>query len=155
MRTRSLLTKISFTGNVLWTAFNQADSGSKVRTRGHSLVFTPAFSLKRVAGTATPGELEIPHDQLQPHLVLLASHQDWTKQGSMCDIVTWSWSTSGSLYLGCNHKTDLVTWSNHRSGDLRRNGSVFTALRISQLRTLPRCATPSALRKNAISAACT
>jgi len=43
----------------------------------------------------------------------------------------------------------LVTWPNHRSWDIciRRSGSTFWALRISQLRSLSRSVTPRTLRK--------
>jgi len=46
-----------------------------------SFIFMPAFPLVRVAGAAALGGLEIPHGQQKFHIVLVAPHQDGTKQG--------------------------------------------------------------------------
>jgi len=56
----------------------------------HLLIFVPAFPLGRVAGAATLGGFEKPHDQQQFQTVLLAPHQDGTKQGQRCSHTTWS-----------------------------------------------------------------
>jgi len=40
----------------------------------HLLIFVPYFPLGRVAGAAAVEELEIPHDQQQSEIVLLAPH---------------------------------------------------------------------------------
>ena len=45
----------------------------------HSFIFT--FPLGSVAGTAALRGLEIPHGQQQFQVILLAPHQDETKQG--------------------------------------------------------------------------
>jgi len=49
-----------------------------------SLIFMPAFPLRRVAAVATHGGFGIPHGQQQFQIVLLAPHQDGTKQGRRC-----------------------------------------------------------------------
>jgi len=46
----------------------------------HSFIFVPAFPLGRVAGAATLGGPEIPHDQKQSQKVSLGPHQDGTKE---------------------------------------------------------------------------
>ena len=56
----------------------------------HSLVFVPAFPLRRVVWSAALGEPKIPHDQQQSQIVLLAPHQDGTKQGLRRSHATWS-----------------------------------------------------------------
>jgi len=43
-----------------------------------SFIFFPAFLLRRVARATAPGGLEIPHDQQQFQIVLLALHQEGT-----------------------------------------------------------------------------
>ena len=50
----------------------------------------PAFPLGRVAGPAALGGLEIPHGEQQFQVILLAPHQDGTKQGRRCSHSTWS-----------------------------------------------------------------
>jgi len=45
-----------------------------------SYMFMSAFPLGRVTGTAPPGGLGIPHGQQQFQIVLLAPHQNGTKQ---------------------------------------------------------------------------
>jgi len=54
----------------------------------HSFIFVSAFPLERVAGAAALGGPEIPHDQQQSHIVMLAPHQDGTKQGRRCSHAT-------------------------------------------------------------------
>jgi len=49
-----------------------------------------SFLLGRVAGAATLGELEIPHGQQHVQVILLALHQNGTKQGRRCSHSTWS-----------------------------------------------------------------
>ena len=41
-------------------------------------------------GAAPPGGLQIPHGQQQSQIVLLAPHQNGTKQGRKCNHSTWS-----------------------------------------------------------------
>jgi len=48
-----------------------------------------AFPFGRVAGAAALGGLEIPHVQRQLQIVLLAPHQDGTKQGRRCSQSNW------------------------------------------------------------------
>jgi len=50
----------------------------------HLLIFVPAFLLGGVVGAAAQGGPEIPHDQQWSQIVLLAQHQDGTKQGQRC-----------------------------------------------------------------------
>jgi len=53
-----------------------------------SFIFMPDFPLRRVAGETSTGELGIPHGQQQFQIVLLAPHQDGTKQGRRCSYST-------------------------------------------------------------------
>jgi len=52
-------------------------------------IFVPAFPLGRVAGPAAIAGLKIPHSQQQSQIVLLAPHQDETKQGWRYNYSTW------------------------------------------------------------------
>jgi len=54
-----------------------------------SFIFMPAFLIGRVAGATALG-LGIPRDQQQFQIVLLAPHQDWTKEGRRCSQSNWS-----------------------------------------------------------------
>jgi len=58
------------------------------------------FPLGRVAGAAALGGLETPHGQQQFQVILLAQHQDGTKQGRRCVTPPGPWTTSGPLYRG-------------------------------------------------------
>ena len=49
----------------------------------------PAFPLGMVVEAVALGGLRIPHDQQQSHIVQLAPHQDWTKEGRRCSPCTW------------------------------------------------------------------
>jgi len=49
----------------------------------------PTFSLGRLAGAAVLGGFGIPHGQQKFHIVLLAPHQDQTKQGRRCSHFTY------------------------------------------------------------------
>jgi len=49
-----------------------------------SFIFMPAFPLGRVAGATTLRGRGIPHGQQQFQTVLMAPHQDGTKQGRRC-----------------------------------------------------------------------
>jgi len=75
----------------------------------HNVLYTPfihfmsAFPLGRVAGAAAPEGLGIPHGQQQFQIVLLAPHQDGTKQGRRCHH-----STSGSLCSGFSQQYLLL-----------------------------------------------
>jgi len=53
-----------------------------------SFIFMPDFPLGRVAGSTSTGELGMPHGQQQFLIVLLAPHQDRTKQGWRCSYST-------------------------------------------------------------------
>ena len=46
--------------------------------------FIRAFVMGRMVGAAAPGGLEIPHGFQQSQIVLLAAHQDGTKEGRRC-----------------------------------------------------------------------
>jgi len=59
-------------------------------------------SLRKVAGAAALWGLEITHDFQQPHIVLLAPHQDGTKQGRRCNHATWSLDELQAASLGCS-----------------------------------------------------
>jgi len=50
----------------------------------------PFFPLGMVAGATALGELKIPHGQQQHQIILLAPHQDGTKQGQRCSRSTFS-----------------------------------------------------------------
>jgi len=76
----------------------------------------PAFTAGRVAGAVAPGVLEISYGFQQSQIVMLASHQDGTKQDGRCNHATWS---SGPLSRGCSQGRTcignlswgiLVTW---------------------------------------------
>jgi len=59
------------------------------------LLFVPDFFfstdfLFRLSGAAALGRPEIPHDQQQSQIPLLAPQQDGTKQGERCSHTTWS-----------------------------------------------------------------
>jgi len=49
-----------------------------------SFIFMPAFPLGRFAGAATLEGRGTPHVQQQVKVVLLAPHQDGTKEGRRC-----------------------------------------------------------------------
>jgi len=55
----------------------------------HSLIFMPTFPPGRVAQTAALGGFGIAHSQQQLQIILLAAHQDRTKQGLRCSHSTW------------------------------------------------------------------
>ena len=62
---------------------------------GRNLIFEKAsiftrFSSGGIPGALVLGGLEIPHDYQQSHIVLLAPHQNWAKQGRRCSHSTWS-----------------------------------------------------------------
>ena len=73
-----------------------------IRPHIHSPTFVPAFPLGKVALAAVLGEPEIPHNQQQSHIVLLAPHQD--KKSKVGDVVTppGRWTTSEPLSRACN-----------------------------------------------------
>jgi len=54
------------------------------------LIFVPGFPLGRVVGVAALGGPEMPHDQQKFQIVLVAQHQDGTKQSWRCSHSTWS-----------------------------------------------------------------
>jgi len=53
-----------------------------------SFIFTLAFRLGRVAGATALGGRGRPHGEQQFQIVLLAPHQDETKQGRRCSYFT-------------------------------------------------------------------
>jgi len=56
---------------------------------GNTFIFMPDFSLGRTGAAASEG-LEILDGFQQSEIVLLASHQDGTKQDRRCNNSTWS-----------------------------------------------------------------
>jgi len=60
----------------------------------HSFNFMPIFPLGRVAGAAALGGLEIPHGQQLSQTVVLAPHQNGTKQGRILVTPPGPWTTS-------------------------------------------------------------
>ena len=88
-------------------------------------MFQPVFLSGGVAGAAALGGLEIPHGFQKPLIVLLAPHQDGTKQSRRSDHTTWSlvdlWAADPWASKTCLAKFSsgfLVTWPKHRSCDL-------------------------------------
>ena len=61
----------------------------------------PAFPLRRVVGAAALGGPEIPHDQQQSQIVLLAPHQAGTKQYRRCSHATRSSDCLWAASRGC------------------------------------------------------
>ena len=84
-----LNTTFTFGKQTKWNFINR-----KVQCRPtyafHLLIFVPAFPFGRAVGAAALGGSEIPHDQQQSQIVLLAPHRDGTKQGRRCNRATWS-----------------------------------------------------------------
>ena len=66
----------------------------KVQCRpSHSFIFSfscPLFLSGETRGLAALGGPKIPRDQQKSQIVLLAPHQDGTKQGRRCSHATWS-----------------------------------------------------------------
>jgi len=60
------------------------------RRASHSFIFVPTFPFRRDAGPSTTGGPKIRRDQQKSQIVLLAPHQDGTKQGRRCSRATWS-----------------------------------------------------------------
>jgi len=136
------------------------------QTSAHSLIFTSAFPLGRVAGKTALWGLEIPDSFQQSQILLLAPQQDGTKQGRCSyGALPGPWSTYGPLSRGCSQQ-DLPRQSllgyfyymaEKNIGEVRlfgRSGSTFRTCN-SQLSTLPRNVTSWTLRKNPVCAACT
>ena len=65
----------------------------------HLLSIVTAFLFARVAREAALGGHEIPHGQQQSQIVLLAPHQDGTKQGQRCSHSTWSLNEFWTAFL--------------------------------------------------------
>jgi len=69
-------------------------------TTQHKIIYEPLLMYRAgapqflapalVAAAAAPRGPEIPHDQQQSQMVLLAPHQDGTKKGRRCSYATWS-----------------------------------------------------------------
>jgi len=127
-------------------------------------IFIHAFPRGRVAAVTALGGLAILRDQLQSKIVLLAPHQDETKQGRRCTVFTAPrpWMTSEPFFRGFS-QLDLPRqsfvggfWTHVRNRYIdicaisipSRCDFTFRALRISQLRTLSRNVTPRIHRKN-------
>jgi len=71
----------------------------------YSFIFTSAFPLGRVVGAAALEGLEISHGLQQFLIVLLAPHQNGTKQRRRFNHSTWSmFSISGLLSRGCSQQ---------------------------------------------------
>ena len=127
----------------------------------HSFMyFIPAFH-SAGSGTAARGRLETHYGFQQSLIVLLAPHQDGTKQGWRCIYTTSvSWSTCRPLSVGTCldnlFRGNMVTRSTHRCWDLpirRRRDSTFRDVRnFTVAHFLTTCHT-CGLRRNLISAA--
>ena len=78
----------------------------------------PEFPLWRVAGAAALGGLDIPHGQQQFQKVLLAPHQNGTKQGRRCSHAIEPWKTSGPLSRGHSQKDLPCQYSVGHSGHM-------------------------------------
>jgi len=80
----------------------------------HLLIFVPTFPLGRVAGAAALGRPEMSHDQQKSQIVLLAPHQDGTKQGGRCSRATWSldklWTTFPWVTVAWRTKFAILSW---------------------------------------------
>ena len=72
-------------------------------------LFAPAFPLKRVAGVAASGGLEIRHG-FQQSLTVLAPHQDGTKQGWRCNYMAWPCRPLGLFPMGVTSRTCLASF---------------------------------------------
>ena len=57
-------------------------------------------------GSSAPGGLEIPHGFQQSLTVLLAPHQDGTKQGQRCSHSTWSLNKLWAAFRRCRLKLE-------------------------------------------------
>ena len=125
-----------------------------------SFIFIPTFPLTRVARAAVLWVLEIPHGFQQSLIVLLALVYTKTVPSKVGDVIRHLifGRTLDRFPVGLASRTCLshlslgilMTWPNHRSGDLslrRKSGSAFRALRIWPLRTLSRSVTPWNFRK--------
>ena len=110
-----------------------------------SFIFLPTFPLERVAEAVDQGGLEIPQGQQQSQIVLLAQHQEGTKQGRKCYHSTWSLDVLLAVFPGVQPAGLASPIFSEHSGQMaeptylsiRRSGS-----RISQPRTLSRSVTP-------------
>jgi len=73
----------------------------------------PFFYLERGAGMTALGGLEIPHVQQQFHIILLAPHQDGTKQGHKCSHSTLVFDDFWASFRGFNQRDaeqDFSVW---------------------------------------------
>lgn len=117
-------------------------------------IYSFIFPLTRVARAALV-EREIPHGQQQAQIIMLALHQNCTKQSRRCNHAAWSLVDIRSAFPLVQPAERfwpifrlplLVTWPNHHSRDAfiwRRNGSMFRVLRFSQL--VEKCHTAKSL----------
>ena len=76
-------------GHVTRCAFALVKMPQQESFNFYSLLVISAFPLWKVVAQAALGGHEICHDQQQSQIVLLAPHQDWTKQGRRCSHCTW------------------------------------------------------------------
>jgi len=70
--------------------FHKQEGSMWACTLIHLLIFAPAIPFGRDVGAAALGGSKIPRDQQKSQIVLLAPHQDGTKQGRRCSYATWS-----------------------------------------------------------------
>jgi len=82
---------------------------------GAFIHFRARVSSRGGCGSAALGELGIPHGQQQSQIVLLASHQDGTKQGRRCSQPTWSLDDIWATFPCVASKTVLSLKSNFYS----------------------------------------
>ena len=88
-----------------------------------SLIFVPTFPLRRLAGEATLGEPNMPHDQQQSQLSWVHTKTGPSKVGDVA-MPPGPWTTSVPLSVGVASRTCLTnlscgildTWPNRRSG---------------------------------------
>jgi len=115
----------------------------------------------QIAGSAVPGGLQLRHGFQKPHIVLLDSHQEGTKQ--RLEMSTRHLVLGRPLgrfpRVACRRLRRFFLW---RSDPVIRiiaaKKSLFgeaATFQISQLRTLCQSAIPRTFRKNPISTACT
>ena len=89
-----------------------------------SFFFMPDFPPGRVAGAAFTGELGMPHGQQQFWIVLLAPHQDGTKQGRRCSYLTQALDDIWVAFHGFNqqgefHRCELCREVSHQGRNKR------------------------------------
>jgi len=98
----------------------------KTSFASNSFIFVPTYPLERVAGAASLGGLEIPHDQQQSQIVLFIPHQDGTKQGWRCSHSTWS---LGDQWVAASRVRPCVQNVQRKIGFKCVNANIFFQVR--------------------------